>query len=175
VDGIVSQSGGHILVQSVPTKGTTIRILIPLTSEPAPELPAGAPAQRRPVSRGRVLVVDDEDQVRAVMARTLQAEGYEVLEAHEGKEALRELEEIGGAVDLVISDLVMPGMGGRTLDQELARRYPKLPLIWISGHPREVEFPRDLPGKDHPFLMKPVTPDLLLETVGRALQRAVKS
>jgi two-component system cell cycle sensor histidine kinase/response regulator CckA len=175
VDGIVIQSGGHILVQSSPGQGTTIKILLPLTAEPTPDLPNGGATQRSHQSPGRILVVDDEDPVRAIMARTLQAEGYEVVEAREGKEALRELEEVGGSVDLVITDLVMPGMGGRVLGQELARKYPKLPVLWISGHPREVEFPRELPGISQRFLMKPVPPPLLLETVARLLHEAVKS
>lgn len=124
--------------------------------------------QRSP--RGRILVVDDEEAIRAVVSRMLQAEGYEVLRARDGMEALRELQEVGGAVDLVVTDLVMPGMGGRALGAELARRYPGLPIVWISGHPRDVEFPREMPGHEHPFLMKPISPGALLDVVGRALQ-----
>ncbi|HEV2086304.1 MAG TPA: ATP-binding protein, partial [Gemmatimonadales bacterium] len=175
VEGIVSQSGGHIQVQSAVGKGTTIKILIPLTGEPAPASPTGPPDQSRGRSRGRILVVDDEDSVRGIVARTLQADGYEVLSAREGREALRELEEIGGAVDLVITDLVMPGMSGLQLRGELARRYPDLPLVWISGHPLEPEFTRGTPGKDQPFLVKPVAPDALLDTVAQVLEKAARS
>jgi two-component system cell cycle sensor histidine kinase/response regulator CckA len=170
VEGIVAQSGGYIRVQSRVGRGTTIRILLPLTAEPAPASPAGVRPQSRGRSRGRILVVDDEDGIRAIVARTLQAEGYEVLVAREGQEAMRELDEIGGAVDLVLADLVMPGMSGAQLGQELAGRYPSLPLVWMSGHPREFEFPREMPVKDQPFLMKPVAPDALLDTVARALE-----
>jgi two-component system cell cycle sensor histidine kinase/response regulator CckA len=175
VEGIVSQSGGHIQVQSAVGKGTTIRILLPLTAEPAPASPTTAPAQGSGRSRGRILVVDDEDSVRGIVARTLQAEGYEVLSAREGREALRELEEIGGVVDLVLTDLVMPGMGGLQLRGELARRYPDLPLVWISGRPLEPEFTRGTPGNDQPFLMKPVAPDALLDTVAHVLETAARS
>jgi len=175
VEGIVSQSDGHIQVQSAVGKGTTIKILLPLAGEPAPASPTGPPDQSRGRSRGRILVVDDEDSVRAIVGRTLQAEGYEVLSAREGREALRELEEIGGAVDLVVTDLVMPGMGGLQLRGELARRYPDLPLVWISGHPMEPEFTRGTPGKNQPFLMKPVEPDALLDTVAQVLERATRS
>jgi two-component system cell cycle sensor histidine kinase/response regulator CckA len=105
----------------------------------------------------------------------LQAEGYEVLSAREGREALRELQEIGGAVDLVVTDLVMPGMGGLQLRGELARRYPDLPLLWISGHPLEPEFTRGTPGNEQPFLVKPVAPDALLDTVAQVLERAKRS
>lgn len=172
VDGIISQSGGHIQVRSTLGKGTTIKIRLPLCAEPAPSPPSGSSPVHQERSFGRILVVDDEEAIRAVVSRMLQAEGYEVLRARDGKEALRELQEVGGAVDLVITDLVMPGMGGRVLGRELARRYPGLPLVWMSGHPKDVEFPREMPGHEYPFLMKPVSPAALLETVGRALQNA---
>lgn len=170
VDGIISQSGGHIQVRSTPGTGTTIKILLPLCAEPTPSAPRGRSTVYQRSPRGRILVVDDEEAIRAVVSRMLQAEGYEVLRARDGMEALRELQEVGGAVDLVVTDLVMPGMGGRALGAELARRYPGLPIVWISGHPRDVEFPREMPGHEHPFLMKPISPGALLDVVGRALQ-----
>jgi two-component system, cell cycle sensor histidine kinase and response regulator CckA len=175
VDGIVSQSGGHIQIRSSQGKGTRIKILFPLCAEPTPVSSVGASSQQPGQSRGRILVVDDEEAVRSIVGRMLQSEGYEVLRARDGREALRELQEVGGAVNLVISDLVMPVMGGRLLGEELARRYPGIPMIWISGHPRDVEFPRDTPGYEHPFLMKPVSPEALLETVSRTLQRTATS
>ncbi|HEX2249249.1 MAG TPA: PAS domain S-box protein [Gemmatimonadales bacterium] len=171
VDGIVAQSRGHIQVQSLPGRGTTIKILLPLTSEPAPSAPSRLSAHTARQTRGRIMVVDDEDSVRAVMGRTLQAEGYDVLRARDGREALRELEELGGLIDLIITDLVMPGMGGRVLAQELERRYPELPVVWLSGHPREVEFPLEIPGQEREFLMKPVSPQALLDTVARVLEK----
>ena len=175
VEGIVTQSGGRIQVESVVGKGTTIRILLPLTGEPAPVSPTGVLARRRGRLRARILVVDDEDAIRVVVARTLQNEGYEVLVAAGGNEALRELDEIGGAVDLVITDLMMPGMSGAQFGRELAKRYPNLPLIWMSGHPREVEFAREIPSKNQLFLMKPVGPDALLDAVARALEKVANS
>ena len=69
----------------------------------------------------------------------------------------------------------MPGMGGLQLRGELAQRYPDLPLVWISGHPLEPEFTRGTPGKDQPFLMKPVEPDALLDTVAQVLEKAARS
>jgi two-component system, cell cycle sensor histidine kinase and response regulator CckA len=175
VDGIISQSGGHIQVESEVGRGTTIRILLPLCSEPAPTTVAGASRTMRPSSRGRILVVDDEESIRAVVGRMLQAEGYEVLRARDGLDALRQMREIGGAVDLIISDLVMPGMGGRMFGEEIARRYPGKPLVWMSGHPRDVEFPREGSAPEQPFLMKPVSHEALLDTVSRALHNVVTS
>jgi two-component system, cell cycle sensor histidine kinase and response regulator CckA len=170
VEGIVSQSGGRILLESAVGRGTTITILLPLTSKPLPKTTPGSPPSPHRESRGRILVVDDEDSVRVVVSRVLQAEGYEVLRAREGSEALRELEEIGGAIDLVVTDVVMPGMGGPQLSRELAQRYPAIPVVWMSGHPGEVEFPDELNGKYKAFLLKPVPYDTLLETVARILE-----
>jgi two-component system cell cycle sensor histidine kinase/response regulator CckA len=171
VEGIVAQSGGYVQVDSTVGRGTTIRILLPLTAEPAVKPSTGRPARSRSQSRGRILVVEDEDPVRAIVMRTLQAEGYEVLGAREGREALKELEEIGGAVNLVVSDIVMPGMAGRQLAAELRRRYRNIPIIWMSGHTRESELQKGEIGKDEPFLHKPVTPDALLETIAGVLEK----
>jgi CheY-like chemotaxis protein len=103
--------------------------------------------------------------------RTLQAEGYEVLGAREGNEALRELEEVGGAVNLVVTDIVMPGMGGRQLAAELSRKYRRIPIVWMSGHAREAELQRGELSPNEPFLQKPVSADTLLETVAQVIER----
>jgi CheY-like chemotaxis protein len=169
VEGVVSQSGGHLQVESEVGQGTTIKILLPLTTEPAPPASAGMPAQRKGRSRGRILVVEDEDAVRMVVTRTLQAEGYDVFGARDGTEALRMLDEIGGGIDVLITDLVMPEMGGAELVEEIAQRHSDLPIIWMSGHPREGEVPRDRHDRIQPFLMKPIAPDALLDTVARVL------
>jgi PAS domain S-box-containing protein len=173
VEGIVSQSGGHIQVDSAVGKGTTIRILLPLTSEPEPKPLRGSP-DRAPVRRlARVLVVDDEDAVRTVISRTLQGEGYEILGARHGKEALYYLEQVGGAVDLVIADLVMPEMSGQALTEELSRRYPNIPVIWMSGHPREIDTHQGGTIRAQAFMQKPVSPHELLHLVSQVLQRGV--
>ncbi len=173
VEGIVSQSGGHIQVESTIDGGTSITILLPLTAEPEPHPLEGrhdaAPARRR----ARILVVDDENAVRTVVSRTLQAEGYDLLGARHGKEALHYLEQVGGSIDLVVTDLVMPVMGGHELTEELTRRYPKVPIIWMSGHPRETENPYAGPDRVSAFLQKPVPPQVLLQTVVQVLQPQV--
>lgn len=171
VDGIVSQSGGRIQVRSAVGRGTTFRILLPLTREPAPTAVPGSPAPPQARSRARVLVVDDEDSVRTVVARMLQGQGYEVLSARHGEEALKYVEQVGGSMDLVITDLVMPVMGGRELTAELHRRYPNLPVVWMSGHPREVELRSADQTKDLAFLQKPIPPGILNETIAQVIQR----
>ena len=175
VEGIVAQSGGYIRVESAPDQGTTIRILLPFATEPTVKPGSRGPYRRNNGSRGRILVVDDEDSVRSVVMRTLQTEGYEVLGARDGKEALTELDEIGGAVNLVLTDIVMPGMSGRQLAAELARKYQDLPIIWMSGHTREAELQKGEIGKDEPFLHKPVPPELLLQTIATVIGKARRS
>lgn len=172
VDGIVSQSGGHIQVESAPDRGTTVRVLFPLAKEPARSAPpAGRPRGRG--SSGRILVVDDEPQVRAILARTLRADGHDVIEAVDGRSAIACFEEVGGAIDLLLTDVVMPGISGRDLVRELTRRSPALPVVWVSGHPRDVGM-RDF-SPEHPFLQKPVEPDLLVDTIRQVLERQARS
>jgi two-component system cell cycle sensor histidine kinase/response regulator CckA len=171
VEGVVAQSGGRIQVESVVGHGTTIRILLPLAAEPTLQRSPSTAARKGPGMRGRILVVEDEDPVRAIVMRTLQAEGYEVIGAREGQEALAELEEIGGAVNLVVTDIVMPGMSGRHLAAELSRRYRRIPIVWMSGHTREAEIQKGDISKDEPFLQKPISPEALLETIARVMHK----
>jgi two-component system cell cycle sensor histidine kinase/response regulator CckA len=170
VEAIIGQSSGHILVDSVVGRGTTIRLLLPLSTEPMVQPISGMPARKNVGSRPRILVVEDEDAVRAVVVRTLQVDGYEVLGARNGREALKILEEVGGAIDLVITDIVMPVMGGGRLARELSRRYPNIPLIWMSGHPRETELHTSEVGEGQLFLHKPVAPGVLLDAVAEVLE-----
>ena len=167
VHGIVSHSRGHVWAESKPDKGTTFTVLLPLTQEPSRRdaAPARAIEQARPAT---VLVVDDEDIIRSLMKRTLEEAGYEVLLARNGREALDSLARHRGAVDLVLSDLVMPVMGGRELANRLAAEHPGLPVVWVSGHPKDMA-PTD--RGSGLFLQKPLSPDVLVETVARALER----
>ena len=167
VHGIVSHSRGHVWAESKPDKGTTFIVLLPLTQEPSRRdaSPARAIEQTRPAT---VLVVDDEDIIRSLMKRTLEEAGYEVLLARNGREALDSLARHRGAVDLVLSDLVMPVMGGRELANRLAAEHPGLPVVWVSGHPKDMA-PTD--RGSGLFLQKPLSPDVLVETVSRALER----
>ncbi|MFL5491237.1 MAG: PAS domain S-box protein [Gemmatimonadales bacterium] len=171
VEGIVAQSAGYIQVDSGVGQGTSIRILLPFAPEPTLKPRPGSAGRGKNKYRGRILVVDDEDAVRAVVQRTLQEAGYDVLGAPNGHQALKELEEIGGAVNVVLSDVVMPGMSGRQLAAELSRRYHQIPIVWMSGHSREAELQRGQVTAEEPFLPKPIPPELLLDTVAKAMKR----
>ena len=170
VEGIVSQSGGRIQVAGSVGGGTTFHILLPLAREPEVTI-SRSPAPVMARARGRLLVVDDEESVLEVVVRTLQHQGYEVLSAGHGAKALECLEQVGGAVDVVITDMVMPVMGGRELTAELRRRYPHLSIVWMSGHPRETESRAGEQSQGLALLQKPIPPQVLVDTIAKVLQR----
>lgn len=119
----------------------------------------------RPVT---VLIAEDEELVRELIARVLWAEGYRTLEARDGAEALHLAHLAGQHLDLVITDVIMPTVDGRELGRRLAVTYPALPVLYISGYHQGDVFNRDGPGTTAPFLRKPFETEALLEKV-RAL------
>ena len=164
VHGIVTQSQGHIRVETHPGEGSEFTVLFPAVASPAgvARVPAGRPG---PGSRpARLLVVDDEEAVRAVVSRVLEEGGYEVAQARNGREAL---ERLSGehAVDAVLTDVIMPELGGRELGERLAVDYPGISVIWMSGYPRDTAFGDTGPAASQPFLQKPIPPDVLIRTV----------
>ena len=186
VYGFVKQTGGFIYVETELGKGSTFRIFLPryvagADDVPVPHLPesaapaiAGAIAAADEVKRtaasdltgeGTILLVEDEEGLRALNARGLASRGYTVIEASNGVEALEKLEKRGGQVDLVVSDVVMPEMDGPTLFKELRRRIPDVKVIFVSGYAEDA-FEKSLPGNDRPaFLPKPFTLKQLVATV----------
>lgn len=129
-----------------------------------------APLSPRPVPRGSetILVVEDADIVRTWMCRVLGTLGYQIVEAQDGREALRLLEG-GTAVDLVLSDVVMPNMGGRELGARIAKLRADLPVLFISGYSREEILGRGLLEKDARVLAKPFTDEMLGSTIRSVL------
>jgi CheY-like chemotaxis protein len=117
-----------------------------------------------------VLVVDDEPQVRDLVCRVLQGEGYRTLEAAHGGEALEMVEAGSETVDLVVTDVVMPGMDGRELGRRLAQSKPSLPVLYISAYDVNDIFRRGSPRNSAPFLQKPFPPDILINSVEQLLQ-----
>jgi two-component system cell cycle sensor histidine kinase/response regulator CckA len=133
--GIVKQIGGDLEVESELGAGTTFRILLPQTERTAAARPAPAPLQSIGPGGQTILVVEDEPSVRRLMVAILNANGYTVLEAADGSEALGILGSSGQRVDLMISDIVLPGMSGRQLAAELRDRFPAAKLLLTSGYP----------------------------------------
>ena len=125
------------------------------------EAPAAPDTQPRRV----VLVVDDEQGLRELVCRTLQAEGFETLEAGDGAEALEVMESALEPMDLVVTDVVMPGMDGRELGRRISQRWPDLPILYISAYDVNDIFRRGSPRTSAPFLQKPFPLDGLLTTV----------
>ena len=118
-----------------------------------------------------VLVVDDEQGLRDLVCRTLQAQGYRTLEAGHGAEALEVIETSPDPVDLVVTDVVMPGMDGRELGRRLAQRWPDLPILYISAYEVNDIFRRGSPRDSAPFLQKPFPMDGLITTIRSLIER----
>ena len=162
--GIVRQNHGFIEVESERGRGTTFRLYFPRTTETVTEeQPAGASVEAE--SGGTVLVVEDVDAVRRLAVEALAASGYDVFEAANGDEALRAVQKRGPGLQLLVTDVVMPGMNGRQLADHLKQGTPEMKVLYVSGHPLEV-LGRDgelEAGID--FLAKPFTPQSLVDKV----------
>jgi two-component system cell cycle sensor histidine kinase/response regulator CckA len=176
VYGIVKQTGGFIYVESEVGKGTTFRIFLPRPAAEAeavavplaPVTEPGGPAADL-TGHGTILLVEDEEGLRALNARGLTSRGYTVVEASNGVEAIREIEAREGAVDLVVSDVVMPEMDGPTLLKELRSRNPNMKMILVSGYAEDA-FEKHLPeGGQFAFLAKPFTLKQLVAAVKDAM------
>jgi CheY-like chemotaxis protein len=168
VYGIVKQSGGNIWVYSEVGLGTTFKIYLPL-AEGAAELPTVETP--RAASRGveTLLLVEDEEAVRTFMSGVLEASGYKLLVAGDGEEALRTAREHDGPIHLIVTDVVMPRMGGVTLARRLAPLRPETRVLYVSGYTDDSLAHRGVISPDVAFLEKPFTPDSLLQKVREAL------
>jgi two-component system, cell cycle sensor histidine kinase and response regulator CckA len=171
VYGIVKQSGGYVWAYSEPGRGTTFKIYLPVV-EAALSTPAVTPDSPGAIEGEVVLIVEDEEAVRTVTARVLAAEGYEVLEAADGQQALTLMERRSGRVDLVITDVAMPILNGRELADLLRERRPDLPVLFMSGYTDDEMVRRGLIEPNKPFVGKPFTPEILAAKVRQLLDQA---
>jgi PAS domain S-box-containing protein len=161
VYGIVKQSGGDIHVYSEPGQGTTFKIYLPAVETAAGPL---SPEQAQPEVRGgseTILLVEDEEMVRSLILTVLEEEGYTLLEARRGEEALILARTHPGAIDLLITDVVMPEMSGRVLAGQLTALRPGLKVLYISGYTDDAVVRHGLLTAEVEFLSKPFSPTVL--------------
>jgi CheY-like chemotaxis protein len=163
--GIVEQSGGVIWCQSEVGEGTSFRILLPAVAE---EVQAGEhpPAGLATAPRGTesILLVEDEDTVRELVHTVLAARGYAVVEARNGREGLKLCESHTGGIDLLVTDVVMPELGGRELAEAAIKMRPGLKVLFMSGHTQDVILKEGV-QQGAAFLHKPFTPMQLAQKV----------
>ena len=153
--GIVKQAGGHIGLYSEMGIGTTMKIYLPAIAEA--ETVAVAPAAAPTTGTERILLVEDDESLRTLTGRMLTAQGYEVLKAASGSEALRVLEQNGTSVDLLVTDIVLPEMGGRAVADRVKQVHPDIKVLYISGYPGDVALTHREPVDGAIFLQKPFT------------------
>ncbi len=171
VHGIVTQAGGEIVVESAPGAGTTFTMHWPVATSGRDQAPAPAVGiPTRPAGHPRILVVEDEDAVRHVVVQLLEAEGYTIVEAADGAEALRLWREDGDGFALVLTDLTMPGMSGWALGQALQQAGAEVPVLYMSGYPDDTPAAHEGgPDGARALVRKPFARAELLASIRRAL------
>jgi two-component system, cell cycle sensor histidine kinase and response regulator CckA len=165
--GIVTQAGGHISVYSEEGVGTTFKVFLPVQASAATP-----PEELRGTGAGTVLLVEDDDAVRALARRTLANAGFAVLEATEGGAALRLAREHPGTIDVVVTDLMMPEMGGEELAARVREMQPDVGIVLMSGFTESSVVLEGRIGEPNRFLEKPFTPASLTAVVREALRTA---
>ncbi len=171
VFGIVQQSGGHIWLYSEPGHGTTFKVYLPRT-DAVSNSPSSRPRPLESVSGSEtILLVEDDDQVRAVVKGILRRQGYTVIEAPSAGEALLANEQHRDPIQLLLSDVVLPRMSGPDLADRIRLSRPEVKVLFMSGYTDEAITRHGLLGSGVPFVQKPITPDLLARRVREVLGR----
>ncbi len=169
VYGIIKQSGGYVLVESEPRLGTTFRIYLPRVEDTLePTGPMGA-SRSQAIGSETVLLVEDEESVRQLVRETLESKGYKVLEAENGEAALQIVSDYSGKIDMLITDVVMPGMSGRELSARLCASYPQTKVLYLSGYTEDAIVHEGVIDPDTAFLQKPFT----LQTLSRKVREVL--
>jgi PAS domain S-box-containing protein len=171
VYGIVKQSGGDVWVYSEPGEGTTFKIYLPRLAAGAAPARVSFDVRAAPANgHETVLLVEDDERLRTLAARVLGERGYTVLPASNGADALAVAEGHPGVIDLVVSDVVMPGMTGRILAERLTTLRPSVKALFMSGYTDDDVMRRGILDRSTAFLQKPFTPDQLAQKVREVLE-----
>ena len=169
VHGIVAQNGGAITVESEQGVGTTFRVLWPAVLDDKEDLPLRDAAGFLPTGSETILLVEDEPLVREVEAQVLRRQGYTVIEAANGVEALEAALNADEPIDLLVTDVVMPLMGGRELADQLRESHPEIRLLYSTGYTEDTALIREVAADASSLLQKPFGPTELAERVRRSL------
>jgi two-component system cell cycle sensor histidine kinase/response regulator CckA len=169
VYGIVKQSGGDIWVKSKPDHGTAVMIYFPAVEEKIDSAEPITKIEEPVATSGTVLLVEDEPAVLSLAARVLRGRGYEVLQARDGSEALQVQEEHAGAIDILITDVVMPKLGGVELAEQLHKARPQTRIIYMSGYTDNRTVRDMMADSAVSFLQKPFSPAALAELTRQVL------
>jgi PAS domain S-box-containing protein len=169
VFGIVKQSGGSLQVYSEPGSGTSVKVFLPRIEQPAALDPE---TQKKTARRGHetVLLVEDDDMVRNLVRETLERDGYTVIDANSPTEARRAADRHQGAINLLITDVIMPKTNGRELAEQLLKRRPNLKVLYMSGYTDSAIASSGVLQKEMSFLQKPFTPAALVNKVREVLE-----
>ncbi len=170
VYGIVKQSGGSIYLYSEPGPGTTFKIYLPRVEDEATAVTEAVTVHPAATGSETILLVEDDAAVRAFARRALEAQGYTILEAASGTEALPLAASRSGSLDLLVTDVVMPGMQGHQLAVQLRADRPDLRVLYVSGFTENTVISHGILGREVAFLPKPFT----AEALGRAVRDAIE-
>jgi two-component system, cell cycle sensor histidine kinase and response regulator CckA len=171
VHSIVTEASGTIAVQPGLERGTVFRIHLPLWEGAPPSVESGAKPESLRVTRGVVVVVEDQEPIRNLVVRILERAGFNVTAFADANAALDYARKEDSHFNVLLTDVVMPAMGGRALSDEIRKLRPEVPVVFMSGHPGDMDLHEVAQGPGKYFIAKPFTPDNLSRTLSIAIEQ----